>query len=94
MRRITKKQALKLAKEFDINLTKVSLEEWTYGLNVELEHGSMYGSITNVTHNNLSKTAQIALAHLMEYPDYYCRLYKMEKKADKYWKNKEKDIFN
>jgi hypothetical protein len=36
----------------------------------------------------------IALAHYMEFPDYYKRLKKMEERAEKYWKNKKKpDIF-
>ena len=34
-------------------------------------------------------TAKIALAHILEFPDYYYRLKRMEKQAEKYWKNKE-----
>jgi hypothetical protein len=30
-------------------------------------------------------TGKIALAHLNEFPDYYDRLEKMEKEADKFW---------
>ncbi|HEX2695466.1 MAG TPA: DUF5661 family protein, partial [Acidobacteriota bacterium] len=29
---------------------------------------------------------KIALAHLAEFPDYYTRLDKLEKAAEKYWK--------
>lgn len=84
-----------LANVFNLNLDIVPLKIWKYGLEVELEHGSKFGAITNVTNNDLYKTAQIALAHLMEYPDYYQRLYKMEIQAEKYWSKKRKfDIFN
>ena len=39
-------------------------------------------------------TDKIAIAHLLEFPDYYKRLFKLEEKADKYWKNKtKKNIF-
>mgnify|MGYP003452422074 FL=1 len=70
------------------------MNEWHYGLNVELEHGKKLGVITNITNDNLILTAKIAIAHLLEFPDYYKRLFKLEEKADKYWKNKtKKNIF-
>ena len=39
-------------------------------MNIELEHGYV-NPITNVTNNDLLMTAKIALAHLMEFPNYY-----------------------
>lgn len=43
----------------------------------------------------LMKTGKIALAHLLEMPDYYKRLNKMEKEGNAYWKNKTKpEIIN
>ncbi len=92
--KVTKSQANNLAKEFKINLDIIDIDEWHYGLNVELEHGKKLGSITNLTDDNLKKTAKIAIAHLIEFPDYYKRLQKMEQKAEKYWENKtKKSIF-
>ena len=91
--KITKKQALQLANKFNINLDIINIDEWHYGLNVELEHGKKLGAITNLTDDNLTKTSKIAIAHLIEFPDYYKRLLKMEQKAEKYWKNKEKKVF-
>lgn len=88
--KITKKQASALAKKLDINLNTINLDEWVYGLNVELEHGKKFGAITNITNNSLILTARIVIAHLLEFPDYYKRLKIMEKKADTYWKNKTK----
>lgn len=91
---ITLEIAKKYAKKYNVNLKKVSLSDICKGMNVELEHGKMLGRITNVTNNSQEKTFKIALAHLIEYPDYYKRLSKMEKQAEKYWKNKDKNIFN
>lgn len=34
--------------------------------------------------------AQIAMDHLAEFPDYYTRLEKMEKAAEKYWSKRRK----
>jgi len=85
---IDKKEALKLAKKFKINLDVVDLDQWNYGLNVELEH-------SNITHNDANITSKIVIAHLEEDPYYYYRLIKMENEANKYWKDKTKpNIYN
>ena len=99
--KITQKQARELANKFNINLNIIPLSEWKYGIEVELVHGirnapfkKMVGK-TNVTNDDLLITSMIALAHIIEFPDYYRRLKKMETDAEKYWKNKKKpDIFN
>ena len=88
--KISKIKAKQLANNLGINLNVVPLKWWWFGLNVELEHGSKMGNKTNVTHDNLKTTSQITLAHLLETPDYYNRLYKMEKQADNYWKSRHK----
>ncbi|ARF12248.1 hypothetical protein Klosneuvirus_4_63 [Klosneuvirus KNV1] len=66
-----------------------TVDDLIKGMNVELEHGKK-DRFTNVTNNNIIITGKIALAHLNEFPDYYKRLEKLEKKAEKYWKNKPK----
>jgi hypothetical protein len=92
--KITKSVAIKMAKKFNLNLNVIDIKYFTFGLNVELEHGKKLGKMVNITNNDLLLTAKIAIAHLMEFPDYYERLYKMENKAEKYWKNKNiPDIF-
>lgn len=88
--KINIKQAEKLAKHYKINLDLINFSEWHYGLNVELEHGKKFGLITNITNNNLNITAKIVIAHLIEFPDYYKRLLKLETAADKYWSTKKK----
>ena len=51
-------------------------------MDVELEHGR-FDAATNVTDNDPVFTGKIALAHLNEFPDYYTRLAKMEREAER-----------
>lgn len=60
-----------------------SVEDFAYGMNVELEHGSQLGKNTNVTNDDPLKTAKVALAHMKESPLYYKELKKMEAKLEK-----------
>ena len=89
MVKITKTNAKKLAKELDIDLKVLPIKSWIYALKVELEHGTRTPK-TDVTHDDLTMTAKIALAHILEFPDYYFRLKDMEDQADEYWKDKTK----
>lgn len=57
------------------------------GINVELEHGTRFPN-ANVTNDNPILTGKIALAHLLEFPDYYTRLKKLEDEAKAYWEKK------
>lgn len=66
--------ALKFVNELGITLDKFSIKDLLIGLNIELEHGTV-NKITNVTDDNLIITGKIALAHLMEYPNYYNEKY-------------------
>ena len=77
--------AKKIGNTLKINWKEVSLDQFTMGLNVELEHGSK-DKETNVTDNDGKLTGEIAWAHLKEFPDYYTRLAKMEKEADAHFK--------
>jgi hypothetical protein len=88
--KITKQIAIKLAKEFHLNLDIVPFDEWKDGLNIELEHGKKINKLTNLTNDNLKITAKIALAHLIEDPRYYKYLVLMEQKRDKYWSTRNK----
>jgi len=60
--------------------TKVNPEQFRKGMEVELEHG-VRNVVTNVTSDDLLLTGKIALAHLLEFPDYYTRLERMESEA-------------
>jgi len=63
-------EILNIAQELNIDFTKFSLSDFITGINIELEHG-LINQGTNVTNNDLLKTAKIALAHLNEFPEYY-----------------------
>ena len=66
--------AIYIAKKFGITFDKFNIEDFLTRLNIELEHGKINPK-TNVTNNDLEKTAKIALAHLNEYNDYYNKDY-------------------
>ena len=61
-----------------VDFDNFTIEEFLDGLNVELEHGKV-NTKTNVTDNDLIKTAKIALAHLNEFPNYYNKEYGIKK---------------
>ena len=78
------KDAVDVANELGIEFKNFSIKDLLTGLNIELEHGTR-NPITNITNDDLIMTAKIALAHLMEYPDYYNKefgLPNLEKKLD------------
>lgn len=79
--------------QFGLDDKKVSRDEWHYGVNVELEHGTEYPK-SNITDNNTTMTAKIALAHVQEFPDYYKFLKVMEDFLEEKWKNRKKQIFS
>ena len=83
----TSEQAKEIGEMLGINWSKFNIEQFRMGMDVELEHGTIY-PLTNVTDNDPLVTGKIALAHLTEYPDYYTRLEKMEIDAEKYWESK------
>ena len=72
-----------------ITLDKFSVKDLLIGMNIELEHG-LVNPLTNVTNDDLMMTGKIALAHLMEYPNYYNEEYglpAMEKELERRLKN-------
>lgn len=83
-RRISEDEAKQVGTTLRLDWTKVDIEQFRRGLEVELEHGARDPD-TNVTSDDLTLTGKIAWAHLKEFPDYYTRLDKMEAEADAYW---------
>lgn len=85
----TIKDAVFFINEMGITLDKFSIKDLLIGLNIELEHG-VVNTLTNVTNDDLIITGKIALAHLMEYPNYYNEEYglpAMEKELERRLKN-------
>jgi hypothetical protein len=70
----TENDALRVANLLGIKFNKFSLADFLTGINIELEHGKINPK-TNVTNNDLLKTAKIALAHLNEFNNYYNKDY-------------------
>lgn len=87
-KRFTAEEAKKIGEQLGIDWKKWDVEQFRMGLDVELEHGTISPS-TNITNDNPIMTGKIALAHLNEFPDYYTRLAKLEKEADKFWGKKD-----
>ena len=76
----------KIYKQLKLNPKMVSKKDFHFGFNAEMEH-------RNITHGDYDITKKIVLAHITEIPDYYKRLKKLEKKANKDWMNKDKNIY-
>ena len=57
--------AVMVANELGVSFDNFSIQDFITGLNIELEHGYINPI------NDLIMTAKIALAHLMEFPNYY-----------------------
>jgi hypothetical protein len=79
----TLEEAKKIGDLLDIDWSKLDVEQFRMGLDVELEHG-LTDLKTNVTQDDELITGKIALAHLTEIPDYYTRLQKMEEEAKEF----------
>ena len=67
-------EIMMVAKYLNVDFSKFPFEDFKRGINIELEHGKENMS-TDVTDNDLIKTAKIALAHLNEFPNYYNKDY-------------------
>jgi hypothetical protein len=83
----THKKAKEIAEALGVDWAKFDVERFRMGMDVELEYGTE-NTVTNVTNDDPLMTGKIILAHLNEFPDYYTRLLKLEKEAEKYWNKK------
>jgi hypothetical protein len=73
-------EAEAIGKALGVSWDTFDVEQFTLGMNVELEHGRRDPE-TDVTHDEPLLTGKIALAHLKEIPDYYTLLTTMEQEA-------------
>lgn len=88
IKNFTLREAEEIGLKLGVKWDKFDAEQFRMGLDVELEHG-LRSPNTNVTNDDPIMTGKIALAHLNEFPDYYCRLAKLEKEADDFWSKKD-----
>jgi hypothetical protein len=70
---VTAKEAGIILKIVNVKKMPIALEDFRLGLEVELEHGTMFDD-ANVTNNHPLLTGMIVLAHMKETLDYYQRL--------------------
>ncbi len=80
--RVSAEEAAAVLTALHVDLAVVSwdLEQFRMGMESEMGHGRVDPD-TNVTDDDLVLTGKIALAHLVEIPDYYTRLAAMEAEA-------------
>lgn len=81
-KQFTTEEAKKIGETLGLDWSRFDVEQFRMGLDVELEHGA-HDPVTDVTQDDPILTGKIALAHLNEYPDYYTRLEKMEREAER-----------
>jgi hypothetical protein len=79
--KVTAKEASVILKVVNVKKMGIALEEFRMGLEVELEHGTMFDD-ANVTNNHPILTGMIVLAHMKEMLDYYERLDVAEVEGD------------
>ena len=79
--KVTAKEASVILKVVNVKKMGIALEEFRMGLEVELEHGTMFDD-ANVTNNHPILTGMIVLAHMKEMFDYYERLDVAEVEGD------------
>lgn len=89
----TTEEAREIGTEIGIDWARApfDVEQLRAGMDVELEHG-LHDPGTNVTDDDAHVTAKIALAHLNEFPDYYTRLERMEREAERYWAQQRGEV--
>lgn len=81
--KVSLNEAKKLLKEINAAGMKIEPEQFRIGLEVELEHGTMFKDAV-VTNNHPIITGKIVLAHMKESLDYYRRLEIAELEGDLY----------
>ena len=79
--KIAVEEAQAIGAKLGIDWSKIDLEQFRRGLEVEFEHGA-HDPETNVTSDDPILTGKIAWAHLKEIQDYYTRLDRMEAEAE------------
>jgi Protein of unknown function (DUF5661) len=86
-RRTTTEEAKRVGDAIGVDWSRFDLEQFRAGMDVEFEHGA-HDPQTDVTGDDPIITGKIALAHMKEFPDYYARLERMEREAEREWAEK------
>ena len=78
---VSEEESAAILKLVNTSNMDIPLEDFRQGLQVELEHGTIYKE-ANVTNNHPILTGKIVLAHLKETMDYYKRIEVAEIEGD------------
>jgi hypothetical protein len=78
----TKEEVKEIGDKLGVDWNKISLDEAIAGMEIELEHGTMYPK-TNITDDDPIMTMKIVLSHMNECPknNYYSQLKKLEERC-------------
>jgi hypothetical protein len=83
-RRTTSEEAQRVGDAIGVDWSRFDHEQFRAGMDVEFVHGG-HDTQTDVTGDDPILTGKIALAHMKEFPDYYERLERMEREAERDW---------
>ena len=86
---LTHRRAKEIGDEIGVDWDIVDLGQFIQGIKEEMEHGSEYGSSTQVHDDDYVTSGRIAYAHLIERPDYYSALEMMEQEGDQKFNNSD-----
>ena len=86
--RTAREEARRVGDAIGVDWSRYDLEQFRAGMDVEFEHGA-HDPQTDVTGDDPIITGKIALAHMKEFPDYYARLERMEREAERDWAGRE-----
>jgi hypothetical protein len=79
--KVTPRESRVILRALEIRGMKIDSEQFREGLEVELEHGTVFKDV-NVTNNHLLLTGKIVVAHMKETLDYYERIDVAELEGD------------
>jgi hypothetical protein len=82
---LTLKKTKEVGDEIGLDWSIIDLGEFRQGIKEEMEHGSEYGAASKVHDDDYVISGRIALAHIIEVPDYYQRLETLETEAGELW---------
>jgi hypothetical protein len=86
LKQFSSDEARRIGGSLGIDWSQVDLEEFRMGLFMEHEYVTRAPG-TSVTDDDMILAGRIALAYLIEHPNYYTRLATVEAEADKQYAN-------
>jgi len=79
-------ESRRIGDRLGIDWRQFAIQQFQQALNVEHGRVAREPELDSIN-DDVLLSGKIALAHLMEYPEYYARQAVMNKEADEYWAN-------